>query len=225
MSVSIPLANVNILNLKFIDNCTNIFGRGLSIHRNSFESPNVTQKTKSAIEFNDGNGSFIGLFPSLWSKGYWGVWSDGSPSAEWIAFWRSALGTLLSKTSQHISDRQIADWANQTLFFEFFNPDPNLNYNFTDKNNTLRTMTTDLSIGGGCQNPIFDLNPLYLSTVLEQCIFQHCCGLELSSNALHSSTPLIENPNYTVVEVCAFQNCSDANRGNPDLGGIGVCVS
>lgn len=57
-------------------------------------------------------------------------------------------------------------------------------------------------------------------------MLKFCCSSGLSKDQESSQRPYPYSPsNWTVESACAFDTCQHANKGNPDLGGVGVSCS
>ena len=55
-------------------------------------------------------------------------------------------------------------------------------------------------------------------------MLQYCCDPQLSNDNKNASKRYPYSTVWNVEEACAFDTCTKANKGNPDLGGIGVCI-
>ena len=53
-------------------------------------------------------------------------------------------------------------------------------------------------------------------------MIQYCCSPSITTDDESSTNPYPYYTNWTIQDACAFDTCSRTNKGNPDLGGIGV---
>ena len=211
MSVSAGLANVTLAHLNFAANCSNL-ALGLVVFANDFlsEYPNPGNSTFDNSTTDDGPGDYTDF------------WTNGT-APEWIGFWRAALGSALPDDYLKLSDSDIAMWANTTEAFDFFGHDVYQSPDPTD----ISQLSNYLAIEGGCRSyNSSSSNILDLVGMEAACLSQYCCSPTLNTTVSKSPTSnFTYNPSWSVEDACAFNTCSQANQGNPDLGGIGVLVA
>ena len=173
--------------------------------------------------------------------GYW--WYDGPPP-EWAEFWRA----VLPRQYQNASDKAVEQWANQTDCIQFFdgtyNPSTTNSYDYGVKIDDVNVFSNGLASLGGCpwKNSILandqeavksswysevkDYDDAYsLTDMMIDCMLTFCCPLSSSSELLANKSYLFPGTNWTAQAACSFNVCTLDNRGNADLGGIGVSLN
>jgi len=120
---------------------------------------------------------------------------------------------------QNITNEQIVDWTNHPEFQDFFDSTHNWN---VGQQSSLEKMAHELAYGGGCKDKN-QWNITSMTNFLEMSMFDYCCSSKLDDDALaNTSKKFPYYQNWTLEKTYAFRTCSNANRGNPDIGGNGV---
>ena len=239
MNLTLPanLANLTISHLNFTLNCSNV-ALGILVYINDFNlddpapgnktatndlpgaSDNPTSNAQDPDSDDDTSPSNDQLVDPI-DKGpnddYPDFWTNGT-SPEWLHFWRAALASALPTTYMSLTDAQIAQWSNTTDAFEFFDE---INANSWVEPTDLAGLSNYLSLQGGCASNGTLSKVQAITDMQPACMVQYCCSG--STDDEESQKPYPFYPAFTVVDACAFDICTRANQGNPDLGGIGVC--
>ena len=245
MSLTLPasLANLTVSHLNFTADCSNV-GLGLTVYMNDFvnrtptpgnqsatndlpggsDNPTVEQALQSDDDTSDGgddsdsSGQSVDPVDNGPSDDYSDFWTNGT-SPEWLAFWRATLASALPTTYMSLTDAEITQWSNTTEAFEFFD---SFNANsWVDDPSDKTAVSYYLAYSGGCGSNGTLTKVQAITDVQPACMVQYCCS---GSNDEESQKPYPFYPNFTIVDACAFDTCQRANQGNPDLGGIGVCM-
>ena len=213
MSAAASLTSITLLQLDFTANCSNL-ALGVQVWNNFLYGDDggycyalKGTATTDSEAVNDGPGGPDGDFPDFWTNG---------TAPDWIAFWRATLGAKIPDTYLSLTDNDIANWANNTDMFDFFV------YPEVDPRDP-PAISQGLDMLHGC-NDSFSKNITDLIGMEVSCITRYCCSSTTNStitNQQHSPFPYY--PNWTIGDACGFHTCEQANKGNPDLGGIGVC--
>ena len=211
MSAASSLANITLHQLNFTANCSNL-ALGIQVW-NSFDyDPGygyfydpTGNYTNSNDTGDDGPGGPYGEY-----AGFWELTNGTSP--DWIAFWRAVVDTVIP-SNESLSDKDIADWSNNTEMFDFFGwpggPD-------------LPSLSKDLALLGGC-NHNFTADIESILDLEQACLSHYCCSDATNGSVTHDGGErFLYYQNWTVENACAFNTCEQSNQGNPDLGGIGV---
>ena len=211
MSAASSLANITLHQLSFTANCSNL-ALGIQVWKNFDYDPNkgyIYNSTSDSSHINDtdwdGPGGSDGEYAGFWA-------STNGTATDWIAFWRAALDTAIPG-NQSLSDKNVADWSNNTEMFDFFNWDGALD---------LPALSQNLAYQGGCGHN-FTANIEGIIDLEQACISQYCCSDATNGSVTHNPEEKFDYyPDWTVETACAFNTCQQSNQGNPDLGGIGV---
>lgn len=114
--------------------------------------------------------------------------------------------------------RSDADFVCSQEAFNFFDDD----VDSTPALDLLSELSYDLAESGGCRHNA-STNIEDIVGYEQACMVQYCCSSALNSSVSRNpkgSFPFISN--LSIEDACAFNTCQQSNKGNPDLGGIGV---
>ena len=212
MSVPDILTNITLHQLNFTANCSNLplgiqvwtnWDVGSSLGGYYYGLGNATSDNAT---LDDGPGGPNGEYPDWWTNG---------TALDWIAFWRSALESHVPTTN--LSDKDVANWANTTESFYFFDY---ANLDVSEGTN-LQFMSTFLADVQGCKASYRNITSI--DEMEQACVLQYCCNPATNTSVTynaHGTFPYYQN--WTVEDACIFNTCQQENQGNPDLGGIGV---
>ncbi|KAK4695258.1 hypothetical protein P7C71_g2468, partial [Lecanoromycetidae sp. Uapishka_2] len=213
MSLPAILANVTLHQLNFTATCSNL-ALGLQVWHEFGDEYGIYaipgNSTHDNETMDDGPGGSNGEYQDFWTNG---------TALDWIAFWRTALGSVVPTKS--LTDNDVANWANTTESFYFF--DDNYFDIEIDPLN-LQIMANVLAFEQGCKANFTNITNIV--QMEEACMVHYCCSSDTNSTVTHSPNekfPYFQN--WTVEDACAFNTCQQENQGNPDLGGIGVLVA
>ena len=215
------LTNISISQLNFTTNCTNL-ALGINIWINDFlyELPTPGNLTNDRT-----NDTYTDPRDNGPDDEYNDFWINGT-DPDWISFWRYSLASALPSSDISLSDKEISDWSNSTEYFDFFDFLETTPLKLPDL-----TFPQDLSFAiaydGGCKQDFdFSQNVTNLVEMQVACMLDYCCSSTTNDTVTHN--PKAAFPyykNWTVEDTCSFHTCTQANNGNPDLGGVGVLIA